>query len=395
VRAILSSPVLETFNLLQMSREVVNEIIPHLRIMLVQFLALHGVVSDCEWSAGLEHESDGTFRDTHWLQLSGGSGLEFGVGDTVRNTTAFVWKTTRLELVGTTTVATVDETHEFGGDIAVIVRGSVSVACDVPSRREDEDISKRGSGIARLGGQDGEDGGVDVVDGDGTNVDEFGQIILVWSVISGPSDNIEGAVLLKRVEQFAAESVDDLVLVLGIERVWCRRVEEVARVGETIGTERTKFRKFKMRAPDLTDVTTRRSVDESDRESETSRDNDDLTRFDPEFAEFGGDIENTLLGHNEVVSVAVDVGGMIHALVAHVCVCGNSFTKGWVARSCNSLDTGNKVDIVSLRDIEWEPSELSWADVNFGVEGKEARFGIRIVWEGVVSLMGDCWSNSI
>ena len=150
-----------------------------------------------------------------------------------------------------------------------------------------------------------------------------------------------------------------------------------------------------MRTPDLTDVTTRRSVDESNRESETSRDNDDLTGFDPEFTEFGGDIENTLLGDNEVVSVAVDVSGLIHALVAHVCVGSNSFTKGWVARSSNSLDTGNKVDIVSLRDIEWEPSELSWADVDSGVEGKEARFGICVVWESVVSLMGDCWSNSI
>jgi hypothetical protein len=313
----------------------------------------------------------------------------------VRDTTTFVRETTRLEFVGATTVATVDETHEFGSDVAMVVRGSVSVACDVPSGREDEDIGKRGGGIARLGGQDGEDGGVDVVDGDGANVDEFRQIIFVWSVISGPRDNIEGAVLLKRVEQFAAKSVDDLVLVVGIERVCCSGIEEVAGVGETIGTERTKFRKFEMRTPDLTNVATRRSVDESDRESETSRDNDDLTGFDPEFTEFGGDIENTLLGDDEIVSVTVDVGGMVHALVAHICVGGDSFAKGWITRSSNRLDTGNKVDIVSFRDIEWKPSELSWADVDFGVEGKEARFGICVVWESVVSLMGYCWSNSI
>lgn len=50
---------------------------------------------------------------------------------------------------------------------------------NVPARREDEEIGQRRVLVARLGGQHAEDGWVDVVDGDGADVDELGQIIFI------------------------------------------------------------------------------------------------------------------------------------------------------------------------------------------------------------------------
>jgi hypothetical protein len=86
---------------------------------------------------------------------------------------------------------------------------------------------------------------------------------------------------------------------------------------------------------------------------------------------------------------------VVHALVAHVGVCGNTLTKRWVARSGDGLDTSNEVDIITLGDIERKPSKLSWADMDSGIEREETRLRVFVVWKGVVSLMGDCGTNSI
>jgi len=54
------------------------------------------------------------------------------------------------------------------------------VGSDVPAGREDEEVGEGGGGVAGLGGEDAEDGGVDVVDGDGADVDELRQIISAY-----------------------------------------------------------------------------------------------------------------------------------------------------------------------------------------------------------------------
>jgi len=59
----------------------------------------------------------------------------------------------------------------------VVVGWAVGVRSDVPAGREDEEVGERGGGVAGLGGENAEDGGVDVVDGDGANVDELREVI--------------------------------------------------------------------------------------------------------------------------------------------------------------------------------------------------------------------------
>src|SRR5579862_5993212 len=196
MRSILGGSIFQSFNLLQVGREIIDEIIPHLGVMLVKLLALHGVIGNSERSAGFKHECNGTLRDAHWLQFHLGGSLEFRIGNSVRNTTTFVRETTRLEFIRSAAISTVDETHKFRRDVAVVVRWTVGVACDIPSRGEDKNIGEGSCRIARFGGQNSEDGGVDVVNRDRADIDKLGQIILVWGIVSGPGDNVERTVLL-------------------------------------------------------------------------------------------------------------------------------------------------------------------------------------------------------
>lgn len=97
-----------------------------------------------------------------------------------------------LELVGPPGVLAVDQAHEFAGDVAVVVRGSVRVGGDVPAGAEDEEVGEGRGGVAAARGQDAEDGGVDVVDGDGADVDEFGEVVFVGDL--GMSFLVQSAV---------------------------------------------------------------------------------------------------------------------------------------------------------------------------------------------------------
>ena len=85
---------------------------------------------------------------------------------------------------------------------------------DVPSSAEDQEVCKRRAGRLRFRGEDAEDGGVDMVLVNATDMGELLHCILVWDVaaasvsgtalaaqyviysLSVPSDDIEGRVLL-------------------------------------------------------------------------------------------------------------------------------------------------------------------------------------------------------
>lgn len=61
------------------------------------------------------------------------------------------------------------------------------MGCHVPARREDQKVRERRRRIARACCKNAEDGWINVVDRDGADIDEFGQIVLVgnlsiWSV---------------------------------------------------------------------------------------------------------------------------------------------------------------------------------------------------------------------
>jgi hypothetical protein len=81
------------------------------------------------------------------------------------------------------------------------------VACDVPSWTEDEEICQGRAGGFGLGGEDAEDGGVDVVLGDATDVHEFLQSVFVGYIVSVPCDHVERSMLLLADMQLPSDSV--------------------------------------------------------------------------------------------------------------------------------------------------------------------------------------------
>jgi hypothetical protein len=69
-----------------------------------------------------------------------------------------------------------------------------------------------------------------VIDGDGAYVYKFGEVVLVRHVITVPGHDIEGRVILCRLEEFAAKFVDDLPGFM-LDLIFCDWVKEVAGIG--------------------------------------------------------------------------------------------------------------------------------------------------------------------
>jgi hypothetical protein len=114
-------------NLVLMLREIIHEVVPHRWVMLVEFVALHSPVGDGKGSGALKHERYCTFRDTHlWRRLSR-SGLELLICHTVRHHSALETDTSGLELIAAAGILAIDETHQLGSDVAVVVRWAVRV----------------------------------------------------------------------------------------------------------------------------------------------------------------------------------------------------------------------------------------------------------------------------
>lgn len=141
-----------------------------------------------------------------------------------------------------------------------------------------------------------------MVDTDGTDIDEFGEVVLVWHVVTMPCNDIEGTVVLLAGEVLATHLVDDLPWVVLGDVVLGLGMEEVTAVCKTIGSERSQFRKLEVRAPDLQDVASCWSL-YVDLESLTALDDADLARLNVQGTELSLDIKGSLLRNDEVVAV--------------------------------------------------------------------------------------------
>jgi hypothetical protein len=114
-------------NLALMSGKVIHEVVPHLGVMLVKLVTLHSPVGNGKRPRALKHERYCTFRNTHlWRRLSR-SGLELLICHTVRHHSAFKTDTSGLELIATAGILAIDETHQLGSDVTMVVRWAVRV----------------------------------------------------------------------------------------------------------------------------------------------------------------------------------------------------------------------------------------------------------------------------
>jgi hypothetical protein len=81
---------------------------------------------------------------------------------------------------------------------------------NIPSRTEDQEVCKRRSWIARRSRHYAEDGRINVIDRNRTNIDKLRQVILVRDIVAVPRYDIERRVFLLADEELAAQLVDDL-----------------------------------------------------------------------------------------------------------------------------------------------------------------------------------------
>jgi hypothetical protein len=105
----------------------------------------------------------------------------------------------------------------------------------VPPGAEDQEICKRGCRISRWRSQDAENGGINMVYRDGTDVDKLCQVVLVWHIVAVPCNHVEWRMLLRAAKELATELVHNLPWLL-LDLVLCNRMLEVAGVSETVGT---------------------------------------------------------------------------------------------------------------------------------------------------------------
>lgn len=185
--------------------------------------------------------------------------------------------------------------------------------CDIPAWGEDQEICQGGSWIPRLGRQDAKDGRVNMIHGDGTHVDELGDIVFVWDIVTVPSHDVERAVLLSALEKSPPKLVNDLPRIIARDGVLGLGMEEITRVGETVRSQGAKFWQLKVCSPDLQDVASGRPF-HGHLEPLASLDDANLTGLDIKRSELGLNVQSTLLWNNEKITVRIHESTLFHAL---------------------------------------------------------------------------------
>ena len=196
-------------------------------------------------------------------------------------------------------------------------------------------------------------------------------------IVSVPGDYVKGAVVLFALEEFATELVHDFPRVVFGDRVVRNRGQEVSSVGQSVGTDRSKFWQLKVCTPNLEDVASGWSFD-VDLEALTSLYDTNLSWLDVQFSELGLDVQCALLSHNQKVAIRVDKRFVIHRNVSCKDVCRDTLPQSWVARSSNGGQTIHKV-VFGLRNIKWQPGKLSRRDMNARVNWEEVGLSIGVI----------------
>lgn len=219
-----------------------------------------------------------------------------------------------------------------------------------------------------------------MVDRDGANVDKLRKVIFVRHVVTMPCDYIERTMVLLALEELAPKLVDDIPWVVISHSIACYRVEEIASVGQSVGTEGAEFRELKAGTIDLKNVTSGRTFN-LDFETLTTLDDADFSRLDIEMAKLSLYVQGTLLGHNEKIAIRIDKSAVLHAFVAQENMSGQALSKSLVARTCDSFQTIDKVHSLLGGYLKWISGQLSGRDMDPRIVGEKSSLGVYFVWQ--------------
>ena len=184
-----------------------------------------------------------------------------------------------------------------------------------------------------------------MIHGNRANIDKFGQIIFIWNlavireaeeiylggtyIVSVPGHHIKRRMSLSTFKELPSQFVHDLPSFFLDFELGFRR-EEITWVGKAIGTKGSQFRQIEVRTPYFKNITPGRPIWEFNAESLTSHDNADFSRLNVERPKFRLDVETSLLGNNQEVTIGVDEGFLLHTFVGRIDVSCNTFTKSGV-----------------------------------------------------------------
>ena len=102
------------------------------------------------------------------------------------------------EAFGLGVVRAEDQAHEFVHQVAMEPRRAEGVLGNHPARREDGEVAVGGAGNIRRRAQHGVDRWVGVIEGDGVDAVEEGEIVLVGRVVAVPRHDVERRVIDER-----------------------------------------------------------------------------------------------------------------------------------------------------------------------------------------------------
>src|SRR4249919_647416 len=162
-----------------------------------------------------------------------------------------------------------------------------------------------------------EDRRIGMVEADRADRVEVAQVVLVRRVVAVPPDDVERRMADRRTPQVALELGNQFELAF---RFLVRRVrrEEVSRVGQAIGADRTEVGQAQDRAEVLAHVAARLTIRQFDAEADAAWDHRDFVRLDIEYTELGGDMQAALLRHDQEFAVGVVEEAVLHRLVRRV-----------------------------------------------------------------------------
>lgn len=194
----------------------------------------------------------------------------------------------------------------------MVPRRAERAFCHEPAGREYYKVGDGGSWGGGRGREDSEDAGIWVVVGDGADGVEAAEVIFVGVVEAVPGDHVERGVRLCNCEEAAGEFGKEGVCgvpgsVFSEGGLWGLKIPCV---GEAIRTDRAKLREAEVALIEFKNVAAGGAVRKSDAVADAAGNDADFVGPDKKRAKFGGNVQSTMLGNNEKITVGGVEGGM-------------------------------------------------------------------------------------
>mmetsp|Transcript_13050 Transcript_13050/g.23804 ORF Transcript_13050/g.23804 Transcript_13050/m.23804 type:complete len:325 (+) Transcript_13050:310-1284(+) len=261
-----------------------------------------------------------------------------------------------------------DVPHVLRHAVAVVVRRAEAVLLHHPAGRKDDEVARSHARLQRLGREDREGRGVQMVEGDGVEGAEAREIVAVGGVVAVPRHHVEGGAVQRGLIKRTTELLDQRPRFLGIFVSSGRRLK-VSGVGQAPRPHRAQVRQHKMPLEDLRNVPAARAVHEH-LELYAALHDADLPRGHCQKAHLGLEPQGPSLRHDQQVSVGIAHRTSLHRAVAGIAMDGHAMPQ---LRATGTTERGPALQevrgLLGSRERQRTPLQLVRDDVFAGEVG--------------------------